>query len=345
MAWTTRTHKTVNDPTRISDINATIDNENDLDARIEAMAGSFGVPNGSFESDENMWDVSDYASGSHAITTTAGEVVDGGKAIEVTQASSGGSNGGSIVQTHDDYLIPCAAGQGYYLGWYLKCSAANVSTSVEVLFYDEAGSYVSGMPLLTDTSTNPTSYAKKCRSFVVPASCMKMRVKFVLGVQGGNSGWFLLDGVKFFAIQDDEIQRNEEEASGNSNVTIQPASWTDRIMNYERITDKYGTFTNGTNQITINLPGKYFYEACSASASVLHKLRVYNVTDGTVLAEGSPGSGRNQSRVFGTFSLTAGSKVVKLQDRTLISDDSGGQGSGLDGNELYSSLYLRRIGD
>lgn len=345
---------------------------NNLDARISSRgAGGDGnsVTNGGFETTlTDTWDVTALPSGSYVVDNTSGNTGDGGASVKVTQALSGGSNGGAMIAMNADSKIPCNEGNLVYVRWMLKCSSASLSNKLEVLFYDYAGSYVSTTTAWTDSATNPTSWTTKYRAFLVPSTARFYILRFTLGVAGGAAGDSWLDSVQTFSAKDDEVLYQEERAAGNNSTVTVLSDWSNRTLDSVRTADKYGTYTVGTNKITVNFPGKYQIRAfgvavLSTGSHWVTKLRVFNNTASSTVCSGPAHAGTGQQTLIfngsvtlagaaqqtliceGSVTLTVASDIYVQQIANADGTVIGGYAFNVGEREVYAGLYIRRMGD
>jgi len=357
MTYVDQSHVVVGTPTTADQYNQTIDNVSDINARTSSVTATT-IMNGSFENDGQCWDISAYPTGTYAFDTDAADVYEGTQSLAVSQATSGGSNGGAIVSTNSSYLIPCVPGEGRYIQWYTKSSAADVSNKLEIQYYDEAGNTSGGaVTLWSDSTTNPTSWTKHHKIFVPPAAARQFAVIFTLGVQGGNLGTTHLDGVKFIVNPcDDDIIVREETLHGNGSVCAIGSSYVNRNLTQLHRADKYGTFASDLvgYKVTINVPGTYEIQAYGSASCSTHpfysKINIYDGTSSASVSTGNIVRGINNSCEASTantvFSVSVATDIYLKQ----IAVSSGSVNGGLalnDGstNEVHASLHIRRIGD
>jgi hypothetical protein len=203
MAFIARTKQAVGHPVTKADIDQSVDNENDLNARIKPFSGENLLVNGGFESGLASWKFTDGPSGSHAIETALANVYEGTQSLKVVQGSSGASNAGCELLYPDDgdSLIPINPASFYALTFSLYCSAANLSTQAEILWYKSDLSYISASTLHLDSTTNPTSWARLStfRGAAPPSDARNAAIKISVGVAGGNAGTFYIDDIRLTA--------------------------------------------------------------------------------------------------------------------------------------------------
>ncbi len=153
--------------------------------------GPNAIRNGSFESDEQGWTISDYTGGSHAINTA--NDMDGAKCLAFTSTST--ANGGGVA-VNGEYRS-CTGLALIYLKAAIKASVANVSSRIRVIWYDDAQAQISTTDFYTSTST-PTTQTNAGGVVSVPASARFYRIELVGGVPGSGSatGTIYFDGVE-----------------------------------------------------------------------------------------------------------------------------------------------------
>jgi hypothetical protein len=101
----------------------------------------------------------------------------------------------------------------------------------------------------------------------------------------------------------------------------------------------------GTNQLYF-LSGTYHLFAHVPGSTLLHKARLYNVTDGTYVY-GTSGNSTNvtSDSVINIIFTCSGSKTFEIQHRSTALTLVNGLGlpSGL-GPEIYTTLWVNKIG-
>ncbi len=138
------------------------------------------VRNPSFEDGSAGWTLTNYTGGSNAISTSQRR--HGAKSLAFTSTST--ANGGGEAITNE--YIPVAEGQAYSFSAWVLASTANVSSKVQVVYYDAAQSSLSTVDLYTATNTG-TSWARQTAQDTAPASARYARVKVIGGVPGSGS--------------------------------------------------------------------------------------------------------------------------------------------------------------
>lgn len=156
--------------------------------------GSNYLRNGSFENGTEGWTFTNYTGGSNAVSTTSR--LDGAKSIELTSTVL--ANGG--CQGVSNSYIPCGTGEVRALNFWVQASAANISSKVESVWYDNTQALISATTLLSyaDTPTTDTFQRLGC---VPPANARFMRIRITGGVPavGSGTGTVRFDGISLHA--------------------------------------------------------------------------------------------------------------------------------------------------
>jgi hypothetical protein len=177
MSFTNVTKPTQGDATKKSLADVLIDNDNDLNSRLNAIGTITGLKNGSFESDSDSdgtpdsWTKTLYSGGSFTLDTT--DEQHSAKSAKFT-SPGGGGNGGGFLDTTD--FLEVSPNIFYRLYWEMKSSAAGVSNKVEVTFYDAAQASISTTTLYTSTA-NPTSWTAKNAGFKPPSTARFCKIR------------------------------------------------------------------------------------------------------------------------------------------------------------------------
>ena len=150
--------------------------------------------NGSFEDSSNGWTLTDYTGGSHAVQTSG--AMHGKYCLAITGTST--ANGGGYA-TSGEY-IPCAPARNYFAQALLKASVANISSKIEVIWYDSALAQISASVLYTTTST-PTSSTLCGGGISAPATTAYAKIRITGGIPASGSayGTIYADGAVFQA--------------------------------------------------------------------------------------------------------------------------------------------------
>ncbi|MEW6314628.1 MAG: tail fiber protein [Pseudomonadota bacterium] len=146
--------------------------------------------NGSFESGTSGWTFTDYTGGSHAISTS--QHAHGAQSLAITSTVL--ANGGGDAQSNA--YVPVAGGEIYPWSAHLWASVANVSSKLEVLWYNNVQALVS-TGLLYSTSATPTVATPLKGSMIAPSAARYARLKFTGGVPatGTATGTVYFDGI------------------------------------------------------------------------------------------------------------------------------------------------------
>lgn len=147
--------------------------------------------NGSFESDGEGWTITTYTGGSSGFNTANN--IDGAKALALTSTST--ANGGG--QAINGQFINVTGGEAIELYLALKASVANVSSKVEVIWYDSAQAQISATDLYVSTNT-PTVNTPLYLGDAAPSTARFCKVRLTGGVPGSGSatGTVYFDGLR-----------------------------------------------------------------------------------------------------------------------------------------------------
>lgn len=148
--------------------------------------------NGSFESDDAGWTITDYSGGSHAFSTSTRH--HGAKSLALTSTVL--ANGGGDALSNE--FIPVGGSEG--LGWaaHVSASVANVSARMSVVWYDAAQSQISEVNFVDLTNT-PSSRVEYSGAVTAPSTARFAKLRVTGGVPGAGSstGTIFWDGVQF----------------------------------------------------------------------------------------------------------------------------------------------------
>jgi hypothetical protein len=148
--------------------------------------------NGSFESGTTGWTLANYTGGTVAASTTGAMHGKHCLAISSTVLANGGGNAVSVGYT------PVAPGLVYAVHAMFKATVANVSSQLEIDWYDAALALISSTLLLnTNTPTTATAIGLPATSPATAAYALA-RVHGGVPAQGSAVGTVYIDGVKFF---------------------------------------------------------------------------------------------------------------------------------------------------
>lgn len=147
--------------------------------------------NGSFESGTAGWTVTNYTGGT-VVTNTANDM-DGATALGFTSTVLANGGGDAIIAA----FIACTGSAEILLKWSQKASVANVSSKIEVLWYDDTQSSISTTVVHTTTNTSTTA-KKRQRIVVAPSNARYCKVKLTGGIPatGSATGVVYFDGVQ-----------------------------------------------------------------------------------------------------------------------------------------------------
>jgi len=209
-------------------------NHDGVNSALVEVGGNL-LRNGSFENgvsgSSDGWTVTNYTGGANAVQTTG--AMHGKYCLALTSTVL--ANGGAYATSNE--FLPCAPARNYFAHALLKASVANVSSKVEVIWYDSAQAQISISVLYTSTST-PTA-ATLCGAGVVsPATTAYAKVRVTGGIPatGSATGSIYLDGVVFGAY---ELSFPRVAAGtdyvGNSGVLSTSATSPTEIANYRGI--------------------------------------------------------------------------------------------------------------
>lgn len=132
------------------------------------------------------------------------------------------------------------------------------------------------------------------------------------------------------AIQRHYLEYRDEKAAGTEGGTFTSGAWQTRTINTE-VADTGGHGALASNEITLDA-GTYECEIlCPAHMVGLHKARLYNVTDASVMLVGTVGKSNrtypsySHSIIVGRFTL-ASAKAVRIEHRAANTQDINGFG-------------------
>lgn len=154
--------------------------------------GPNGLRNGSFEAGEGAWTFTNYSGGSHAISTSQHR--HGAQSITFTSTVLANGGGEAIITAY----TPIAEGEDYPWKFWVWASAANISSKVQLVWYDNAKGSLSTTDIYSSTNT-PTSAALQRGATTAPANARWVRLKLIGGVPatGASTGTIRFDGVVF----------------------------------------------------------------------------------------------------------------------------------------------------
>lgn len=219
MSFVTAVAPIVSDPTRQEWAQMVSDNLNYL---ASVSSGSSGVPtlvNGSFEvgsgaADPVGWVGARAAGNTTAITTTAADVQHGIQGIKMV--TPGGISGG-VTLTSDQFYI-CANGLPFVAAWFIKSTLATTSVSVQIRWYDIAGSVVTTTTLYTATTGIPAAWTLMTALCTPPATAKQFKL-ILTGVNTTAAASVYWDGITLLQYNP---SINTVYLSGSGNHTTGP---------------------------------------------------------------------------------------------------------------------------
>ncbi len=200
MAFTSITKPAVGKPTRkTAHIDAIIDDLNYLNGELSTVKGNLVVINGGMELDTDAdgsepdgWTLALLNSGAAAISSA--DSYDGDYCWTATTLGGAGNGGATLTSTD---LIQAVAGEYYWITFAHMCSAAGVSTKVEMIFYDEDEN-VHATRCVYKSVINPTSWVKYECVGLSPSGTKYMKIRLTGGVlDGATAGTAYFDAVRF----------------------------------------------------------------------------------------------------------------------------------------------------
>lgn len=155
--------------------------------------------------------------------------------------------------------------------------------------------------------------------------------------------------------EDNYLQIQEQKSSGTDAGTFASGAYRTRALNTEEKNTIAGaSLDSSSNRITLPA-GKYYVKAWGTAFMVnSHAMRIYNITDSSVIITGSSSSARESDNVnnisvcAGVFTLAL-SKVIELQHRCQTTRINEGFGTDVGSvwtvpNELYSEIEIWKVG-
>ena len=233
--------------------------------------------NGSFEDGESGWTFTDFTGGSHAISTTVNQ--HGAQSIAITSTVL--ANGGGEAETSN---IICAGGDYIPIKYWYHASVANVSSKVELDWYQADGTtYISSSTVHT-TTNSPTASTRVDAAISVPTNARYYRIKITGGIPGSGSatGTIYFDGI---VVTDLPIIQGPHLGAGSVNqaalkTTTGQASVTNNNTTWTLPGGEYGFFVQIRSSAGQNMgwfdhdtPTTGFYNARTASTSYTMNLR------------------------------------------------------------------------
>jgi hypothetical protein len=167
------------------------------------------VRNGSFEDGLNGWTQNPYSGGS--IGTNTANDLDGTTAASITSSST--VNGGGYVLSA---LTKCGGLAPYRFACALRASVANVSSRVEVVWYDDTQSQIS-VGTIYDSTNTPSTATLAERAFQAPSTARYFALRLTGGVPGAGSsaGTIYFDGAFAGSAFDSWVQAGDYRLQSN----------------------------------------------------------------------------------------------------------------------------------
>jgi hypothetical protein len=147
-------------------------------ARLEV--GPNYLRNCSFEGGESGWTFTDYAGGSHALN--AAQRIHGQQSAAFTSTVLANGGGEAIC---NEYLYS-GAGQPYALSAWVWASVANVSSKIQIVYYDWGHVPISTVDLMVQTNT-PTSATRITAQDSPPSQTSFARIRIIGGVPASGA--------------------------------------------------------------------------------------------------------------------------------------------------------------
>jgi len=144
--------------------------------------------NGSFESGSTGWTLTPYTGGTQQVQTSG--AMHGKYCLAMTSTVLANGGGDAVSDKYE----PVSPNLSYFAQALFKASAANISSKIEIIWYDSAQAQISVSSLLTvDTPTAQTMLGINANA---PATAAYARVKVYGGVpaQGSATGTIYIDG-------------------------------------------------------------------------------------------------------------------------------------------------------
>ncbi len=165
-------------------------NHDGINSALVPIGPNF-LRNGSFESGTSAWTVTTYTGGT--VTVQAAGNMNGSNCVALTSTVL--ANGGGNVQSNE--FVPITGGNVYSLFGAIKASTANVSSKIEIIWFDNAYSQISASTVYSSSNT-PTTLSDVGNPISAPVSARFMRVKLTGGVPsiGSATGVIYFDGLR-----------------------------------------------------------------------------------------------------------------------------------------------------
>lgn len=189
--------------------NAAVDHNHDgVNSALVTGSGESLLKNGGFEDGTTSWTLTTYTGGTVAINTA--NDLEGTQAIGFTSAST--ANGGGDVLSAE---VKVAGSAPYRCAALVKASVANVSSKIEIVWYNKSLSQISVDTVYTATNT-PTTATQVGKVIVSPALARYARVRLTGGVPGSgtSAGSIYMDAVRLAAAADRNIRPSDTVING-----------------------------------------------------------------------------------------------------------------------------------
>lgn len=147
--------------------------------------------NPSFEDNTSGWTLTAYTGGTVQRVTATN--LDGAASLSFTSTSVANGGGDAV----SDEYVPVTGGRKYTLTAAVLASVANISSEMEIVWYDNTHAQISTTDAWYSTNT-PTTNTRIGLSLVAPATARFMRVKLIGGVPsiGSAYGTIYYDGLR-----------------------------------------------------------------------------------------------------------------------------------------------------
>ena len=154
------------------------------------------VRNGSFEDGEGGWTFTDFSGGSHAISTSAHR--HGAKSAQITSTVL--ANGGGEALTNE--FMTVSETDTLTLKFWMGASVANVSSKLEITWYNNVEASISTSVIQSYTNT-PTTLTFHGASVAAPSNARFFKAKITGGIPGSGSatGTITFDGIEAGSVR------------------------------------------------------------------------------------------------------------------------------------------------
>ncbi len=231
-------------------------NHDGVNSALVTGSGESLLKNGGFEDGTTSWTTTAFTGGTVAINTA--NDLEGTQALGFTSAST--ANGGGDALSAE---VKVAGNAPYRCAALVKASVANVSSKVEVVWYNKALSQISVDTIYTATST-PTTATPVGKIVVSPATARYARVRITGGVPGSgtSAGSIYFDALRLAAAADRGIRPSDTVVAGMEQKVVAPNTVTKTISLWSQHVGRlrvkwtvanpiYGTVTLKKNGTTI----------------------------------------------------------------------------------------------